>query len=57
MVSKSWIAPPHTVRVASIHGTHMDVIKVDEVPITLVGKADTLYPSVHHTKRSVTTVR
>lgn len=53
VVSKPGIAPPHMITVASIIGIHMEEIIVDEVPWRLDGSADTLNPSVHHTKRSV----
>ena len=56
VVSKPGIAPPHMVTVASIIGRHKEEIIVDEVPRRLDGSADTLNPSVHHTKRSVMTV-
>lgn len=56
VVSKPGIAPPHAVTVASIIGRHTEEIIVDEVPRRLDGSADTLNPSVHHTKRSVMTV-
>jgi hypothetical protein len=47
---------PQTVTVASIKGMQMEEINVDDVPMMLVGRAETLYPSVHETKRSVITV-
>lgn len=56
VVSKPGIAPPQTVTVASIIGTQREEIMVDDVPRKLEGSAETLKPSVHHTKRSVTIV-
>ena len=56
VVSNPGIAPPHMVTVASIMGKQSEETIVEVVPRRLDGRAETLNPSVHHTKRSVITV-